>query len=49
MNYDFPQIKTIDDVLPHISGREEFLVMEKEGYTVIKYAVAFEDTFQWDS
>jgi RNA ligase len=49
MNYDFPQIKTIDDVLPHISGREEFLVMEKEGYTVIKYVVAFEDTFQWDS
>jgi RNA ligase len=49
MNYDFPQIKTIDDVLPHISGREEFLVMEKEGYTVINYAVAFEDTFQWDS
>jgi RNA ligase len=49
MNYDFPQIKTIDDVLPHISGREEFLVMEKEGYTVIKYTVAFEDTFQWDS
>jgi RNA ligase len=49
MFYDFPQIKTIDDVLPHIEGREEFLVMEKEGYTVIKYAVAFEDTFQWDS
>jgi RNA ligase len=49
MNYDFPQIKTIGDVLPHIEGREEFLVMEKEGYTVIKYAVAFEDTFQWDS
>jgi RNA ligase len=49
MNYDFPQIKTIDDVLPHISGREEFRVMEKEGYTVIKYAVAFDDTFQWDS
>jgi RNA ligase len=49
MNYDFPQIKTIDDVLPHISGREEFLVMEKEGYTVIKYVVAFEETFLWDS
>jgi RNA ligase len=49
MNYDFPQIKTIDDVLPHIEGREEFLVMEKEGYTVIKYVVAFEETFLWDS
>jgi RNA ligase len=49
MNYDFPQIKTIDDVLPHISGREEFRVMEKEGYTVINYAVVFEETFLWDS
>jgi RNA ligase len=49
MFYDFPQIKTIDDVLPHISGREEFRVMEKEGYTVINYAVAFEETFLWDS
>jgi RNA ligase len=49
MNYDFPQIKTIDDVLPHISGREEFRVMEKEGYTVIKYVVAFDTTFEWDS
>jgi RNA ligase len=49
MFYDFPQITHIDDVLPHISGREEFLVMEKEGYTVIKYVVAFEETFQWDS
>jgi RNA ligase len=49
MNYDFPQITHIDDVLPHISGREEFRVMEKEGYTVINYAVAFEETFLWDS
>jgi RNA ligase len=49
MFYDFPQIKTIDDVLPHISGREEFRVMEKEGYNVINYAVVFEETFLWDS
>jgi RNA ligase len=49
MFYDFPQIKTIDDVLPHISGREEFRVMEKESYTVINYAVAFEETFLWES
>ena len=48
MNYDFPEIKHIDDVLPHIQGRDEFLVMEKDGYTVINYAVAFEETFQWD-
>jgi RNA ligase len=49
MFYDFPQINHINDVLPHISGRDEFRVIEKDGYTVINYAVAFEETFQWDS
>ena len=45
MFYDFPEIKTIQDVLPHIEGRDEFKVIEKDWYTVINYAVAFEDTF----
>jgi RNA ligase len=45
MNYDFPQINNINDVLPHLEGREEFRVMQKDWYTVINYAVAFEDTF----
>jgi hypothetical protein len=49
MFYDFPRITHINDVLPHILGRDEFKVMEKEGYTAITYAVAFEETFQWDS
>jgi RNA ligase len=49
MNYDFPEIKTIQDVLPHIEGREEFRVMKKDWYTVINYAVAFDTTFEWDS
>jgi RNA ligase len=49
MNYDFPEIKTIQDVLPHIEGREEFRVMEKDWYTVINYVVAFDETFKWDS
>jgi RNA ligase len=48
MFYDFPEIKTIHDVLPHIAGREEFRVMEKDEYTVINYAVAFEDTFAYE-
>ena len=48
MNYDFPIINNINDVLPHIEGKEEFAVMYNEGYTVIKYNVAFENTFQWD-
>ena len=49
MNYNFPEIKTIQDVLPHIEGREEFRVMEKDWYTVVNYMVAFDTTFEWDS
>lgn len=45
MDYKFPEIRTIDDVLPHIHGREEFVVAERDGYTVINYAVSMEDTF----
>jgi RNA ligase len=47
--YDFPDLNHISDVLPHIEGREEFRVMQKDWYTVINYAVAFEDTFSLDS
>lgn len=49
MNYDFPVIKHIEDVLSDINGYDEIRVIEKDGYTVINYAVAFEDTFKWDS
>lgn len=49
MHYDFPIINTIDDVLSHIEGRDEFNVMYKDGYAVINYMVAFEETFSWDS
>ena len=45
MNYAFPKIRHIDDVLPHIEGREEFIVAEREGYSVINYVVAMADTF----
>ena len=45
MKYPFPTIHTIDDVLPHIKGRDEFIVAEKEGYTVINYVVSMPDTF----
>lgn len=45
MNYKFPKIHTIQDVLPHIEGREEFIVAEREGYTVINYVVAMANTF----
>jgi RNA ligase len=45
MDYNFPHITNISDVLPYIKGREEFLVIEKDWYTVVNYAVGFEDTF----
>ena len=48
MNYAFPKIKTIQDVLPHIDGRGEFRVMDKDWYTVINYMVSLENTFLWD-
>ena len=48
ITYDFPHITHINDVLPHIEGRKEFRVLEKEGYNVINYAVSFEETFKWD-
>jgi RNA ligase len=45
MNYKFPQIRTIDDVLPHIEGRSEFIVAEREFGTVINYVVSMATTF----
>ncbi len=45
MNYEFPYISTISDVLLAIEGRDEFVVAEKEGYTVINYNVMMADTF----
>jgi len=45
MHYQFPEIRDISDVLPHIEGRPEFVVAEREGYTVVNYVVAMADTF----
>jgi RNA ligase len=45
MHYAFPIIRTIEDVLPHIEGRPEFVVAEREGYTIVNYVVAMADTF----
>ena len=45
MNYKFPFIDNISDVLWAIKDREEFVVAEKEGYTVINYNVMMADTF----
>ena len=49
MNYKFPEINHIDNVIPHIKNRTEFRVMVKDWYTVINYAVNLDTTFEWDS
>ena len=48
MNYKFPILSHIDDVLPAIEGRDEFIVAKKDGYTVINYVVVKPDTFSRD-
>jgi RNA ligase len=48
MNYKFPTIKRIEDVLPAIAGRDEFVVAERDGFTVINYNVGYADTFTID-
>lgn len=45
MHYKFPIITDIDDVLPAIKDFPEFLVAERDDYTVINYMVAKEGTF----
>lgn len=45
MKYNFPKITHIDQVLPVIEGKTEYIVAERDGYKVINYVVAAEDTF----
>jgi RNA ligase len=45
MHYRFPEIRHLDDVLPYIQTREEFVLAEREGYSVVNYVVAMADTF----
>jgi RNA ligase len=45
MNYDFPVISHIDDVLPHIKDSPEFIHVVKDGYQIINYVVAGSETF----
>jgi len=48
MNYDFPVIKTLDDVLPHIEGRPEFVVSERNEFICVDYVYLTPDTFTSD-
>lgn len=45
MFYKFPIIKTIDDVLPHISNDDDFRIVDKDDYTTINYNLASSSTF----
>lgn len=43
--HQFPVITHISDVLPAIEGDKAFVVVEKEGYTVINYVLQIDATF----
>lgn len=45
MRYQFPQINHINDVLPIIKDSPEFIVAERDHFTVINYMVVHPDTF----
>ena len=45
MHYTFPIINTIDDVLPHIEGADDFIVVDKGDYKVVNYVVISNSTF----
>lgn len=47
MTYQFPHITHLNQVLNAIEGREEFVIRvnDDHDYTVVNYAVNFEDTF----
>lgn len=41
----YPVITHIDDVLPAIEGRQDFVVARRDGYTAVDYVFAGTDTF----
>lgn len=41
----FPRIEHINDVLPYIKDREEFIVAERDDYDVVNYLISTPDTF----
>ena len=45
----FPLIRNLSDVLPHIEGRDEFIVAEREHFDVVNYVVCKPDTFSGES
>lgn len=48
MDYQFPVIKNIRSVLPHVQGWDGINVVEKDGYTIIDYSVDIPEQFSRD-
>lgn len=48
MDYDFPTIRHINDVLPAIEGFPEIIVAERDGFTVINYMVSTPELWKRD-
>ena len=45
MHYKFPHITHINDVLPAIEGRSEFIVADRGTHTILNYVVVMSDSF----
>lgn len=45
MNYEFPHITHINQVLPHVKDRDDFSVVEKDDHIIISYNLMTPDTF----
>lgn len=44
LHYDFPCISYIQNVLKHIEGNENFIVVKKDGYTAVNYIRSGKET-----
>jgi RNA ligase len=45
MQYEFPEIRHLDDVRAAIEGRDEFIIAERDWGYVVNYMVSMTDTF----
>lgn len=45
MKYVFPHIETLQDVLPIIQDRKEFILVDKQDYKIVNYVLAGLETF----
>lgn len=45
MDYKFPVINHLNDVLPYVKDSKEFVVAERDGFIVVNYNVITPDTF----